>query len=121
MATTADRLKQIMDERNLKQVDILRLAKPYCERYNVKLSKSHLSQYVSGVVEPSQYKLTILGLALNVSEVWLMGHDAPRERQQPAGQLTDGLDEELVRRLLLLTPEELAVVDAFVQGILAAH
>ena len=31
------------------------------------------------------------------------------------------LDEELIRRLLLLTPEEAAKVDAFVQGILAAR
>ena len=31
------------------------------------------------------------------------------------------LDEELIRRLLLLTPEEAEKVDAFVQGILAAR
>lgn len=31
------------------------------------------------------------------------------------------LDEELIRRLALLTPEEAARVDAFVQGILAAR
>lgn len=31
------------------------------------------------------------------------------------------LDEELIRRLALLTPEEAAKVDAFVQGILAAR
>ena len=30
--TTADRLKQIMSERGLKQVDILEACKPYCER-----------------------------------------------------------------------------------------
>lgn len=75
--TTAQRLKQIMAERNLRQVDILRSAARYCEKYNIKLGKNDLSQYVSGKVEPGQDKLTILGLALGVSEAWLMGYDVP--------------------------------------------
>ncbi|MDE5779166.1 MAG: DNA-binding protein [Lachnospiraceae bacterium] len=71
-----------MNERNLKQIDILERAQPYCEQYNIKLSKSDLSQYVSGKVEPGQHKLSILGLALNVSEAWLMGYDVPMERME---------------------------------------
>jgi len=78
--TTADRLKQIMHERNIKQVDILELCQPYCKKYNEKLGKSLLSQYISGSVVPGQNKLTILGLALNVNEVWLMGYDVPKAR-----------------------------------------
>lgn len=78
---TSDRLKQIMSERNLKQVDILNLANPYCKKYNIKLNKSDLSQYVNGKVEPGQNKLYILALALNVNEAWLMGFDnVPIER-----------------------------------------
>lgn len=73
--TTAERLKQIMTERSLKQVEILELCKPYCEQYKVRLEKNDLSQYVSGKVEPKQDKLSILGMALQVSEVWLMGYD----------------------------------------------
>lgn len=76
--TTSQRLKEIMKERGLKQVDILELAKPFCDKYNVKLNKNDLSQYVSGKVEPGQYKLSILGYALNVSEAWLMGYDVPK-------------------------------------------
>ena len=79
-STTSERLKQLMKERKLKQVDILEKAKPYCEKYDVKLNKNDLSQYVNGKVEPGQHKLTILGLALNVSEAWLMGYDVPIER-----------------------------------------
>lgn len=78
--TTSDRLKQLMDERNLKQVDVLRLAKPYCDQYGISLGKSSLNQYISGYAEPGQNKLYILGLALNVSEAWLMGYDVPMER-----------------------------------------
>lgn len=76
-SNTSERLKYIINERGLKQVDIIRLAEPYCNKYDIKLGKNDLSQYVSGKVEPSQPKLTILALALNVSEVWLMGYDVP--------------------------------------------
>lgn len=71
-----------MSMRGLKQVDILNKAKPYCEKYEVKLNKSDLSQYVSGKSEPGQDKLAILGMALNVSETWLMGYDVPIERAE---------------------------------------
>lgn len=80
--TTADRLKQIMSERGLKQVDILEACKPYCETYGVQLKKNDLSQYVSGKVEPKQDKLSILGMALNVNEVWLMGYNVPAGRKE---------------------------------------
>lgn len=78
--TTAERLREILSRRNLRQVDVLNLARPYCIKYGMKLSKSDLSQYVTGKVLPGQEKLTILGLALNVSEAWLMGYDVPMER-----------------------------------------
>ncbi len=78
--TTSERLKQIMSERGLKQVDILRSAKPFCEKTGISLGKSSLNQYISGYAEPGQHKLYILGLALNVSEAWLMGYDVPIER-----------------------------------------
>lgn len=77
---TAIRLKKIMDERGIRQVDILNLAAPYCEKYNVKMNKSDLSQYCSGKTEPNQDKLFVLGAALNVNEAWLMGYDVPMER-----------------------------------------
>lgn len=90
--TTSQRLRQIMDERGLKQVDILRLAEPYCEKYNVKLSKGALNQYISGVVrEPRNDKLSVLAFALGVSEAWLMGFDVPIERTTPIpGDVGDG-------------------------------
>lgn len=79
-SSTAARLSQLMATRNIKQVDILRLCQPYCDKYNIKLQKNDLSQYVSGKVVPGQHKLTILGMGLGVSEAWLMGYDVPMER-----------------------------------------
>lgn len=93
--TTSIRLKRIMEERNLKQSDILAKAKPFCEKYNVKLGKSDLSQFVSGKVAPGQWKLTILGLALNVSEAWLMGLDVPMERKKDSISEAPEIDKNL--------------------------
>ena len=78
--TTSERLRYIMKNRDLKQVDILTKCKPFCEKYNIRLAKNDLSQYVSGKVEPKQDKLSILGLALDVSEAWLAGYDVPMKR-----------------------------------------
>lgn len=78
--TTAERLREIMAERNLKQADILDITKPFCERYQVKLGKGSISQYLSGYAAPGQAKLFVLAKALNVNEAWLMGYDVPRER-----------------------------------------
>lgn len=78
--TTSDRLKWLMRERGLRQVDILQRCQPYCERYGVKFGRNDLSQYVSGKVQPSQRKLSVLGHALGVNEVWLMGYDVAMER-----------------------------------------
>lgn len=73
-----------MAERNIKQIDILNMCKPLCNKYNVKFGKSDLSQYVSGKVEPGQEKLSILAEALNVPETWLMGYDVPiQEKEYP--------------------------------------
>lgn len=80
-SSTQKRLKHIMDMRNLRQIDILNLVLPYCDEYGVKMHRSDISQYLSGKTEPNQDKLFILGLALNVSEAWLMGYDVPMNRQ----------------------------------------
>lgn len=77
--TVQQRLKQIMVERGMRQVDILRLAQPICRSSGVRLEKSDLSQYVSGKVQPSREKLGVLSRALSVSEAWLMGYDVPAQ------------------------------------------
>ncbi len=90
--STSDRLKQIMEERSLRQVDILNLVLPICAKYDVKMNKSDISQYVSGKVEPSQEKLVVLGMALNVTESWLMGFDVSPERKDTQIQAEEDFD-----------------------------
>ena len=118
--TTAQRLKQIMDARNLRQVDILHAAEPFCKKHGTKLNKNDLSQYVSGKVEPGQDKLTILGLALGVSEVWLMGYDVPIERSvTPTAEPGDGRIAEYVELFNLLSSEQQAFIIHAIKGLLA--
>lgn len=80
----------------MRQIDILNLSLPICLKYNIKMNKSDISQYVSGKVEPSQEKLVILGMALNVTEAWLMGFDVPKERQCISAEKTFSLKEQLI-------------------------
>ena len=90
--STSDRLEQLMKERKLKQVDILNLSLPYCKKYNIKMNKSDIIQYVSGKVEPSQEKLVVLGMALNVSEAWLMGFDVSPIRKDNSKEAEKDID-----------------------------
>lgn len=74
-STTAERLKLVMEQHELKQADVLRKCERYCEKFGIKLQRNDISQYLSGKVLPSQKKLTVLALGLNVTEPWLMGYD----------------------------------------------
>ena len=92
---TAERLKQIMEERNLRQIDIIEKCMPFCKELGVKMGRSDFSQYLSGKIQPKQTKLAILSRALNVSEAWLMGFDVPMERpieQKEMDELADLVD-----------------------------
>ncbi len=120
--STAQRLKQIMVARNLRQVDILKAATPYCKKYGVQLEKNALSQYVSGKVEPGQEKLSILGMALKVSEAWLMGYDVPMQRSHALS--AENVDEgmvEFVEQFSLLSKEQRDLVMHVMKGILSAQ
>lgn len=85
---TADRLREIMEEQNLKQSDIIERSKPFMKMFDAKLTRSDLSQYCSGKVKPMQDKMFLLAAALNVSEAWLMGYDVPRNRTRELTELS---------------------------------
>lgn len=77
ISNTSIRLRELMDTYRLKQVDIIEKSKKYSKKYDIKLTKADLSQYVSGKVEPGQAKLFLLSRTLGVDEAWLMGFDVP--------------------------------------------
>lgn len=117
--TTAQRLKEAMEKKGLRQVDVIERAKPYFEKYNSKLSKQDLSQYISGKVEPGQRKLSILAAALGVNEAWLMGldvPDAPYEKEKSALPNDDSaLNAMILERFAMLTPENRLAVLEFLE------
>lgn len=114
--TTADRLKELMSEYGLKQVDILKRSEPYCEKFGVKMNKSDISQYVSGKAVPSQDKLVVLGMALGVQEGWLMGLDIPRSRKENAQQAEK--DVELIYKFSLLNERDQKIIMQMIDSML---
>jgi len=91
-ATTAERLNLIMQKQGLKQAEILEKCKPLCEKYDVKLDKSSLSQYISGRNIPREGKLKVLAQALNVDEAWLLGYD----EEEPVFAALDEDEKDLI-------------------------
>ena len=115
--TTSERLKQLMEERNIKQVDILNKSLPYCNKYGVKMNKSDISQYVSGKVEPSQDKLVVLGMALDVTESWLMGFDVPAERKD--GSQKAEKDFDVLYRYSMLSERDKKIISDMIDSMLS--
>ena len=96
----ATRIKKALSIRNMKQSEL-------CEK--TKISKSVLSEYISGVYEPKQDRVFLISQALNVDPVWLMGFDVPMEPDNKKIspdelQLTEG--EKQVLELFRAIPED---------------
>jgi transcriptional regulator with XRE-family HTH domain len=70
--TVSDRLKEAMQIKGIRQVDLCRICN---------IPKGAMSLYISGAYEPKQDRIYLISKALNVSEAWLMGYDVPMERQ----------------------------------------
>ena len=115
--TVSQRLKSLMESRNLRQVDILRAAEPYCVEYGVPMKKNALSQYISGKVVPGRDRLMMLGLALGVSEAWLMGYDVPMERNVTPNAVCDGRTKEIMDLFGRLSTEHQDVVISVAKGL----
>ena len=66
-----NRLKKALAIRNLKPVDLVE---------KTKIPKSAISQYMSGYAKPKQDRIFLIAKALDINEAWLLGYDAPMER-----------------------------------------
>ena len=99
MAAFAERLKEAMELKGLKQADVIRLAQPFGEPVGIRIGKSHMSQYVSGKTEPRRDILKVLAQALEVDYLWLEGDDVamtadshPAKEQQGKNSWSIGED-----------------------------
>lgn len=68
----SDRLKETMARKGIKQIELVHMA----EAKNIKLGKSHISQYVSGKTVPRKEILQFLAEALEVDSNWLIGESS---------------------------------------------
>ena len=100
----ATRIKKALSIRNMTQTEL-------CAK--TKISKSSLSEYLSGKYIPRQDKIFIIAQALNVDPVWLWGYDVPMEKTaQPEqkkiplteAELSEG--EKLMLELFRRIPED---------------
>lgn len=98
-SNTAERLKEAMRIRNMKQADLARATG---------LGKGGISNYVTGRYEPKSDVIGKLAQALNCSEMWLWGYDVPMERQNNQSpdeqKLTEG--EQILLGLFRQVPED---------------
>ena len=77
--TFAERLKEALNNKQMKQVDLVRCA----QEQGVKLGKSHVSQYLSGKTIPRAEILHFISGVLDVTEEWLMGNGDAEKLMDP--------------------------------------
>lgn len=119
--TTAARLQQVMNERNLKQVDVISLSKVHQKELGVKLGKSALSQYINGKSTPDQEKLVLLARTLGVSEAWLMGYDVPMTKEQLQPSSSHDIDN-IIENAMMFDGKPLTESDKrAIRGIIAGY
>ena len=68
----ANRFRQALEEKHLKQIELVRLA----QEQGIKLGKSQLSQYLSGKTLPRKNILRFLADTLNTTPEWLLGQES---------------------------------------------
>lgn len=105
------RLKKIMNDRGLRQVDILEKSKPFQDKLGIKMSKTHLSNYINGKSNPDQQKLILLSQTLGVSEPWLMGYDVPMIEPRESENGSETIEETVTVMKKLEEPRQKVVLD----------
>ena len=92
------RIRKALAVRNMTQSDLCTKAK---------ISKSSLSEYMSGKYVPRQDKIFVLANALDVDPVWLMGCNVPMEKKE------DPIQKKISPTELQLSEGEKVLLDLF--------
>ncbi len=96
----AQRLKTAMGNKNKRQSDLIREAL----KTEIKLGKSHMSQYVSGKTFPREEILNFLANALDVDVDWLSGkttENIPKETNLKPMQISANTEPEIKKSIKL--------------------
>lgn len=118
MNKTSIRLKEILEQKGIKQIELAR---------QTGIDKGQLNSYLSGRYKPKQDKIYLLAYALNINPDWLNGLDVSMEltSDKSTGQTVFALDhhnlssdeEELIELYRNLAAESKAEVRGFIKGI----
>lgn len=105
---TAYRLREAMDDMRISQQEL-------ANRSHV--SKSCVSHYVLGLNEPGNKSAYQLAKVLNVNPAWLMGLDAPKNKDIPRDISVEDVDKaaELYALYEKAIPEIRAAVDSLLK------
>lgn len=88
---SSKRLRQILDEKGIKQIELVEMCKPYAwkteDGKTIEVNKYDVNQYLSGRYGPDTFKAAIIGQALGLNPLWIMGLPVPK--QDDAGLTED--------------------------------
>ena len=70
----AERIAALMDQTGISQSELIERCKPHADAAGIKLTKSALSQYISGTKNPKFDKLKVIEQTFGVSAEWLAGY-----------------------------------------------
>lgn len=124
--TFAQRLQEIMAERDLSKSDLARI----CE-----INKSNMTRYCNGEYEAKQDVVYKMASRLGINAAWLMGYDVPKEfkldlqfftesQEKDKPVETDGLTDkqrEFIRLVSQLSDQEVSMLSAQVKGLLQSQ
>ena len=88
VSTFAERLQQLLDERNLNKSELARIAG---------INRANITRYLKGEYEAKQDVVYRIASTMRVSEDWLWGYDVPMTKESPPPLVND--DEELTEIL----------------------
>lgn len=106
MDTTSNRLKQVMEELDISQSELVR---------RTGINKGALSSYISGRYIPKQRAIYALASALDVSEPWLMGYDVPKNRAEDSNASLSPNEKNLLDIYRVLDDKGQHTVDTVAQ------
>lgn len=79
--TFANRLKQAMQEKGMKQIELAN---------KTKIDKSLINKYIKGIAEAGNDNLAAIANVLNVNELWLLGYDVRYISEEEEKELEKG-------------------------------
>ena len=107
------RFRTILSIRKLRQQDL-------AEKTGI--GKASISQYVNGSHCPSNDKAAVIGDALNVNYLWLMGFDVPMEKEVES-TISKGVEEERLKKFtnyyMQLNESERVLIDNMITTLLS--